>query len=63
MKKDWKTTTLGISGLLYLLVGIILSALKVVSITDFASSLALVAVFLTSILGFFAGDSKPKTNE
>jgi len=56
-QKSWKTTALGIIGIIYLLVGLSLVAYKIVTITEFASSLAFVSVFLSSLVAFFAKDS------
>jgi hypothetical protein len=54
---NWKTSLIGIIGLAYLLIGLVLVYFKTITLTEFAQSLALVAVFLTSVLGFFSKDS------
>lgn len=57
MKKSWKTTTIGVLGALYLIVGLILVGYKVFTLSEFTESLSFVAVFLGAILAFFAKDS------
>jgi len=52
--KNWKTALLGAIGLVYLTVGLILVAYKVFTLTELSSSLAVVGIFLTSILGIVA---------
>jgi hypothetical protein len=60
---NWKTTAIGIVGLIYLLSGLFLVIYKLVTIAEFAASLAFVSVFLTSLIGIFAKDAdKPNTD-
>ena len=55
--KSWKTGLLGIIGLIYLIVGLILVGYKKFTLTEFTQSLAVVGVFLSSLMGIFSKDS------
>jgi hypothetical protein len=55
--RNWKTSLIGLFGVVYLFSGLILVYFKFVTLSEFAGSLALVSVFMTSILGFFSKDS------
>ena len=55
--KNWKTTLIGIIGMIYLVAGLILVGFKRFTLTEFSSSLTFVGVFLGALLGFFSKDS------
>jgi len=57
MKKSWKTNTVGVVGMLYLLGGLFLVYLGKVTISDFGNTLGFVATFLGAMLAFKAKDS------
>jgi predicted membrane-bound spermidine synthase len=54
--KNWKTSLVGIIGIIFLVVGLSLVIAKVITFNDLVQSLALVATFLGALAAFFAKD-------
>ena len=54
---SWKTTMVGIIGLVLAIILIVLVYLKIISMSDFAVGLASLSTFLGIILSVFAKDS------
>lgn len=54
---SWKTSLIGIIGIVFLFVGLGLVYLKLATLTELGISLALVTTFLSSMGNFFAKDS------
>lgn len=54
--KNWKTTLVGIIGMLFLVIGVILVIYKVITFTELIGSLAIVSTFLVSMNGFVGKD-------
>jgi len=54
--KNWKTSLVGIVGILFLLVGLVLVAVKVITFDELVKSLALVATFLGGLGAMLAKD-------
>lgn len=58
--KDWRTSSVGIFGLIILLIGFALVYLGKITITDLGTFLTPVSIFLGAIVAILAGDGKNK---
>ena len=60
MGKNWRTNLIGLIGIIFLVIGMVLVLTKKITFTELVQSLAIVATFLGALNAFFSEDAKVK---
>jgi len=57
MGKNWRTNLIGLIGIIFLVIGMVLVLTKKITFTELVGSLAIVSTFLGALNSFFSKDS------